>query len=239
MPVYTPDGRSMRQLFVYILTALLLVSCEVIPYEERYQPVENGNSERCHVLLEFTGFRCVNCPAASDLAQSLQQTYEGQLYVVALHPASNPFTQGKYDYTCPAADSIYQWMGGDASTPFPAGNIDMKPYDGEWFVNTSKWATMVYEAIQETEIPDTDPVKTSYWLVEDSVPGVQAMPDGSVSTTYYHRHVLRGVWEDEAAIVVPEGCRREHLSVLKLTIDPSNNQILQAYETTLDTGAHH
>lgn len=229
----------MKNYIYIVLAALCLAGCELIPDEERYKPVDSRTGTRCHVLLEFTGFRCVNCPAASDLAQNLQQTYEGQLYVVAFHPASNPFTQGKYDYTCPAADSIYQWMGGDASTPFPAGNIDMMPYEGEWFANTNQWPTMVYEAMNETEIPNPDQLKTSYWLVEDSVLGVQAMPDGSVNDHYYHRHVLRGVWDEEAAIVVPEGCRREYLSVLKLYLDTKDKHIVQAYETTLDTSTHH
>ena len=229
----------MKNYIYIVLAALCLAGCELIPDEERYKPVDSRTGTRCHVLLEFTGFRCVNCPAASDLAQNLQQTYEGQLYVVALHPASNPFTQGKYDYTCPAADSIYQWMGGDASTPFPAGNIDMKPFNGEWFANTNQWPTMVYEAMQETEIPNPDQLKTSYWLVEDSVLGVQAMPDGTVNDHYYHRHVLRGVWDEEAAIVVPEGCHREYLSVLKLYLDTKDKHIVQAYETTLDTSTHH
>ena len=225
--------------FLYIVLTLMMAGCEVIPYEERYQPVVNGNSERCHVLIEFTGFRCVNCPSASELAQTLQETYEGKLVVVAMHPASNPFTQGKYDYTCPAADSIYRLMGGDASTPFPAGNVDMKPFEGEWFANSSQWPTMVYEAMNETDLPNPDRLKTSYWLVEDSVLGVQAMPDGSVNDHYYHRHVLRGVWDEEAAIVVPEGCRREYLSVLKLYLDTKDKHIVQAYETTLDTSTHH
>ena len=229
----------MKNYIYIVLAALCLAGCELIPDEERYKPVDSRTGTRCHVLLEFTGFRCVNCPAASELAQNLQQTYEGKLYVVALHPASNPFTQGKYDYTCPAADSIYQWMGGDASTPFPAGNIDMKPFNGEWFVNTNQWPTMVYEAMNETEIPNPDQLKTSYWLVEDSVLGVQAMPDGTVNDHYYHRHVLRGVWDEEAAIVVPEGCRREYLSVLKLYLDTKDKHIVQAYETTLDSSTHH
>lgn len=229
----------MKNYIYIVLAALCLAGCELIPDEERYKPVDSRTGTRCHVLLEFTGFRCVNCPTASELAQNLQQTYEGKLYVVALHPASNPFTQGKYDYTCPAADSIYQWMGGNASTPFPAGNIDMMPYEGEWFANTNQWPTMVYEAMQETEIPNPDQLKTSYWLVEDSVLGVQAMPDGTVNDHYYHRHVLRGVWDEEAAIVVPEGCRREYLSVLKLYLDTKDKHIVQAYETTLDTSTHH
>ena len=54
-----------------------MAGCELIPDEERYKPVDSRTGTRCHVLLEFTGFRCVNCPAASELAQRLQQTYEG------------------------------------------------------------------------------------------------------------------------------------------------------------------
>lgn len=199
----------------------------------------NGSSERCHVLIEFTGFRCVNCPMAAELAQSLHEQYGEQLIVVSMHPASNPFTQGKYDYTCPAADSIYRWMGGDASTPFPAGNLDLQRYKGEWFVNMSQWPTMVYEAMSKKEEPVSGDMHTAYWLVEDSVLGVQAMPDGSVNDHYYHRHVLRGAWEDEASIVVPDGCRYEHLTVLKLYFDPTDNHIVNAYETTFDSGTHH
>ncbi len=221
----------MRKLFIYMVTVLLLASCEVIPYEERYQPVVNGNSERCHVLIEFTGFRCVNCPEASELAQTLQETYEGKLVVVAMHPASNPFTQGKYDYTCPAADSIYRLMGGDASTPFPAGNVDMKPYDGEWFANSSQWPTMVYEAMNETDQLKTNNLKTCYWVVEDSVLGVQAMSDGSVNDHYYHRHVLRGAWDRWEDVQAPDGSQYEHLRLIKLTIDPTDNHIVNAYES--------
>ena len=115
---------------LYILLALTLCACEVINEADRLIPVPlpiaNG---RKHVLLEFTGFRCVNCPEAAEKAASLQALYGENLIVIALHPASNPFTQGaaEYDYTCPEADSIYRFMGGTETTPFPTGNIDMQP----------------------------------------------------------------------------------------------------------------
>lgn len=216
------------------MVILAFCSCEVIPENERLIPVETESAgERTHVLLEFTGFRCVNCPTAAETAMNLQAVYGERLTVVALHPASNPFTQGKYDYTCPAADSIYKWMGGDATTPFPAGNLDMKMYEGEWFVNMSEWATMVYQAMSDTVVPDLAAAERSYWLVEDSIQGVQAMPDGSVNMEYYHRHVLRDIQASQAAITIPEGANPKQLYLITVYSDPKDKHILQAYEKKL------
>jgi len=235
---------------------LILCSCEVIPEGDRLIPVEEKTAgSRTHVLLEFTGFRCVNCPTAAETAQTLHEFYGKQLTVVALHPASNPFTQGKYDYTCPAADSIYQYMGGTASTPFPTGNIDLTPTDGQWFFAPAEWPSQVSRAMEDTVAPYlslstiTDTVtrevtisalydlsaesRLTFWLVEDSIPGAQAMPNGSVSLEYYHRHVLRAV-SDEQTMLIPEECRIAHCSIIGLLIDNNNYHILNAYETKLD-----
>ena len=35
------------------------------------------------------------------------------------------------------------------------------------------------------------------WIIEDSIQGAQAMPDGTNNMEYYHRHVLRGVVGNE------------------------------------------
>lgn len=228
----------MRKLFIYIL-GFLLTGCEIIPAGEQLIPVETEQGGRRHVLVEFTGFRCVNCPTAAEKAQELEELYDGQLYVVSLHPASNPFTQGLYDYTCPEADSIYRWMGGTASTPFPAGNIDLKPYNGSWFIDPLEWPTALYAAMKDSlrPAPETE-TETSYWLIEDSLKGVQAMPDNTVNTEYYHRHVLRAV-ADKEPVDIPDGCNERHLSVLVLTLDKKDKHIIQAYEKKInDSGAN-
>lgn len=230
----------MRKLFIYMVMALVLAGCEMISPDNRLIPVQRQDTThaRRHVLLEFTGFRCVNCPTASEMARDLQKLYEGQLLVVALHPASNPFTQGLYDYTCPAADSIYTALGGTASTPFPAGNLNMRPFEGENFVNMSEWATMVYEAMQDTVVPTLDNAQVSYWLVEDSVLGVQAMPDGSVNTHYYHRHVLRDIQANKTDIVAPEDSNPAQLYLITVYTDPKDNHILNANEEKLFSGTN-
>lgn len=209
----------------------LLCACEVIDEAERLIPVDTvPQGNRTHVLIEYTGFRCVNCPTAAEQANELKKLYSEHLVIVSLHPASNPFTQGKYDYTCPAADSIYRWMGGMETTPFPAGNVDMKPYNGEWFADMSAWPTMVYTAMQDTVVPSVSEMEKSYWLIEDSVLGVQAMPDGSVNTQYYHRHLLRDVNADKAHLEIKDSYNSSQLYILTLYLDQNDKHIINAYE---------
>lgn len=223
MPLCAASGRYCIELsfcmvrrILYIVSVVFLCGCEVIHENERLIPVEPADpqGERTHLLIEYTGFRCVNCPTATEMAESLSQLYGEQLIVVAMHPASNPFTQGNYDYTCPEADICYQFMGGTASTPFPVGAIDMALANGDYFLNMSEWPSRLQSAIEKetsapflavqtqqneqtvqvtvqvcSDIPTS--CRLAVWLIEDNVSGVQAMPDGTVNTAYLHRHMLR------------------------------------------------
>ena len=218
----------MRKL-LYILIVLALASCEVIPESEQLIPVTiPDTSAHRHVLLEFTGFRCVNCPAAAETAANLQSIYRDKLIVIALHPASNPFTQGKYDYTCPEADSIYQFLGGLRTTPFPIGSIDMRCFDEGYLISPADWATKLQIANDKSQVTDT-----SYWLVEDSICGPQAMPDGTYDMNYYHRHVLRAI-EQQPFTALPAQYNPAHCSVVTIYSN-QDKQIIDAYETSWTT----
>ena len=261
----------MKHLLYILSLAFLLAACEVIDPADRLLPVDAvPQSSRRHVLLEFTGFRCVNCPSAEATAVELQSLYADRLIVIALHPASNPFTKGVYDYTCPAADSVYRFVGGTASTPFPTGCINLAPdAEGHYFRDPELWGAALLLAMQDILCPslsltatlDTltrrvdarisysarDDMRVALWLVEDSVVGPQAMPDGSVLMDYTHRHVLRTAAFDTpfgiaatgdatvTSLLLPEGCNAAHCSVVALLLNATNYQILNAYETKLST----
>ena len=89
--------------------------------------------------------------------------------------------------------------------------------------------------------------RLAIWLIEDSLIGVQAMPDGSVSTHYVHRHLLRDAAHDEplgrylvdgrdsATFVLPETADPANYSVVAIAIDAQNNYIWNAYETKIST----
>lgn len=268
----------MKKILYILCLALLATGCEVIKENDRLIPVDvDAGSGRRHVLIEYTGFRCVNCPTAAAQAQSLSDLYGEQLIVVSLHPASNPFTQGLYDYTCPAADTVYQFMGGTPSTPFPTGNIDMAKNGTTYFSDPAEWGAILHTAMNDSAAPmlsleakiDTltqridatayiiagegAGMRLAVWLIEDSVKGVQAMPDGSVNSNYIHRHMLRthafdSPWGEKIQmgnilvqrhihLTLPEACNAKQCHVLALLIDTNDKHILQAYETTLDDGS--
>ncbi len=258
-----------------MLLVMVLAGCEVIGESERLipMPVPVDSTERAHVLIEFTGFRCVNCPKASAEAEALKQTYGERLIVVAMHPASNPFTQGaaKYDYTCEEADVYYRYMGGNATTPFPTGNINFTSDEEGYLNDYPTWATLLAQQMsQPTEVhlsvqamrdsstnnitvtttasaDKTQECRLVTWLIEDSIQGAQAMPDGSVNRDYYHRHVLRmaagDAWGENKTIpftavtvtttmTLPDGCEPKHCSIVVAALD-ENNRIINARQTTI------
>ena len=58
-----------RRLLYIVIAAVLLVGCDVIGENDRFIPVDVKVGERIVLLEEFTGFRCVNCPLAAEIAQ--------------------------------------------------------------------------------------------------------------------------------------------------------------------------
>jgi hypothetical protein len=264
-----------KNILYIVISAVLLCACEVIREEDRLVPIprQEYKTNRTHVLVEYTGFRCINCPAAAELAQSLVQLYDTQLIVVAMHPKSNPFTQGalKYNYTCPEADAYYQFMGGTKTTPFPVGNIDMRRVENHYLINPNEWAAklncmmgdsthiaLTVEAETDTVIRTvnlgiticSDSVidcRLALWLVEDSVLGAQAMPDGTNNTAYFHRHLFRQTLGDEiwgtplhitgktdichsTLILLPE-CNLVHCCMVAVLFDKDDYHILNAKQT--------
>ena len=197
----------------YIVLTLLLAGCQVIPEDQQLLPLPQSEPQSNALLIEFTGFLCVNCPTAAEEAQRLHETYPDNLVVVAMHPSDNHFTQTtleEYDYTCPEANEYYRYFGGTAVTPFPTGVVDMQ----QGWLDYPSWGAKVLTSIAqkkagqlELEIREVNESERSFsvsagvwasdeaqlllWLVADDVLGAQMMPDGSTNLEYTHRHMLR------------------------------------------------
>lgn len=135
----------------------LLTSCEVIPNGEQekviFTPTDPSAVKRTSLLIEYSGWQCVNCPTAAEEAHRLKEQYGENLVVVVMHPESNPNTRHNnkpaLNYTCPEADSVYLMMGGTNTTPFPTGNINMvKDASKGYFQDFAQWATQVSQAYE-------------------------------------------------------------------------------------------
>jgi len=204
---------------------LLVSACQVISPDDIYLPMPSSEPVSSALLVEFTGFKCVNCPNAATLATQLHEQYEDHLVVVAMHPATNKFCEtnvDEYNLTCPEADTYYQHLGGSSTTPFPTGVINMNAP----FAGMDQWATLVYKAthtptnveISLSAVTDATDCQINYsisssqqaelklllWLVEDSIVGPQKMPDNSTNMEYVHNHVLRaslnGDWGEQVVV---------------------------------------
>lgn len=203
----------MKRIFYTILLTLGLLSCQVIPENERLIPIEVTNSDRTVLLMEFTGFLCVNCPNAAEEAHKLLELYPDNLVVVAMHPEGNDFTKTaveQYNYTCPEAQAYYQFVGGTSTTPFPTGVLDMSIIGSSYFRDYTQWAFILSTllerpadvSIDATVSQENYHIKVSsfeqhdvnilLWIVEDNILGAQRMPDGSSNMAYTHNHMLRG-----------------------------------------------
>lgn len=210
----------MKKLFFLFAASLLLAACQVINEADRLIPVDSPEPVSRALITECTGFRCVNCPNAAEMAHQLLETYPDNLVVVELHPKSNSFCQttiDKYDYTCPEADSLYQWLGGTSTTGFPTGVVNLTSGMQDYL----SWSTYVASAVCKARkarismncasaggrdvsvvytvdvlqgdsiVQQKAPLRVMIWLIEDNIVGPQMMPDGSQNMDYVHNHVLR------------------------------------------------
>ena len=207
-----------------LVIASLLTACEVIPAGEReeviFTPTDPSAVKRTSLLIEYSGWQCVNCPTAAEEAHHLKEQYGENLVVVVMHPESNPNTRHNnkpaLNYTCPEADSIYQMMGGTNTTPFPTGNVNIvKDATKGYFCDYDQWGTLVSQAYAnpkpvqlKTEVSPTDTnvivvavditnldtkaieATLQVWLTEDSVIGNQKKPEGT-DKNYAHNHLMR------------------------------------------------
>ena len=207
-----------------LLLGSLLTACEVIPEGDRdniiFTPTDPSAIKRTSLLLEYSGWQCVNCPTAAEEAHRLKEQYGENLVVVVMHPESNPNTRHNnkpaLNYTCPEADSIYIMMGGTNTTPFPTGNVNMvKDASTGYFNDYDKWGTLISQAYAapkpmllkaEASAIDTNIVLVTVdvtnldtqavdatlqvWLTEDSVIGSQKKPEGT-DKNYAHNHLMR------------------------------------------------
>ena len=146
---------QIRLCSLLLVLGSLLTACEVIPAGEReeviFTPTDPSSVKRTSLLIEYSGWQCVNCPTAAEVAHQLKDLYGENLVVVVMHPESNPNTRHNnkpaLNYTCPEADSIYMMMGGTNTTPFPTGNVNLvKDVTKGYFNDFDKWATNISQA---------------------------------------------------------------------------------------------
>lgn len=198
-----------------MLLSFIFTSCDKIdaPFtEEVVKPTTNKK-----VLLEdYTGQRCVNCPAAHEIAHQLQDAFgEENLIVVAVHagffadPVSAPFD---YDFRTTAGTEYESYF---SVQTYPTGMVDRVNTGGNYLIDKDGWSTQIAQQFEESaliniEIDNSlsgnslsgeinlefiDELSTQaqlqIWIIEDNIVKPQVIP-GGLDEEYVQMHVLRG-----------------------------------------------
>lgn len=164
------------------------------------------------LLHDYTGVRCVNCPAASELAHELQASYGERLVVLSVHAGFLAQPVGDFpDFT---TEEGTEWYNNNSSNPL--GSVNRAKLLPGYTLQSSAWTDAVAAAFEETQIMElrvensfdeaTRQLKTTvdicqledYFenlsvtvcLMEDGIIGKQVAPGGVVDD-YVHRHVFR------------------------------------------------
>ena len=105
------------------------------------------------MLEDYTGHLCVNCAPAATIANTIQELYKGQVYVIAVHAGifarPSPTQYPPYlsaDYTCAAGND---WLGYSAFniSGNPQGMVNRRPFTGNISFGPSDWNQAVKAAV--------------------------------------------------------------------------------------------
>ena len=206
---------SIFHLFTF---SLFIFSCSHIDEADRLIYVKPAAAQRCVLLEDFTGQRCVNCPKANDEIHALQQQYGADTVIaVAIHSGPLGFhTNAKFvGLSTDTGDEYYDHWNLEYQ---PVGLVN-RGLPTEY----TAWNTHIHEELQKpapvrinvgvhrniatphsqgendelTVSADVEGVdgtvsgRLQLWVVEDNVTAFQLMPDGTRNDTYLHQHVFR------------------------------------------------
>ena len=214
-------------LFGLIIGLTLFSSaCEEIPpvinpfTGEPPDTVIDIESQKRQVLIEeFTGVRCVQCPAGSAEIATLLAIHGERLVAVSIHAGdfSPPFPQSQYDFRTTEGEQLINFLGPPIS--YPSAVIDRKLFDGEndLILGRNEWAGYIeqekaldpvvkiavltqynqttrkldveVQLYPQETISEPD-VRLSILLTESNIVDIQDTPDGKVND-YVHKHVFR------------------------------------------------
>lgn len=245
---------KIKNLFLGVATAAMAMaaaSCSNIDEGDRLIYVKPAEVGRAILIEDFTGQKCINCPTGTEIINSIVDTYgEDNVIAVGIHSgplgfAGNSKTVGLMTDT--GNEYYTRWdKENKMGQPWVIFNRKTSP-DSHY----NNWAAMVSTIISEkanlsvkianaydaatrtlTTAVEADGVngtvngKLQVWIVEDGVPALQMMPDGSANKEYIHNHVFRaavnGTWGEDVTVKEGETTTKQYSYVLPETWNADN-----------------
>jgi len=227
---------------------MLFVSCDKIDINNTHKPFNVSGHGKTVLIKDFTGVRCVNCPAAAEAAHELQHNLgEDNVILMSVHagPLAQPVGQFP-DFTTPEG---VEWYKDNSSNPlFSVDHVALT--DGHTLyvdqidtpVADALAEEQSFEILQavyfdeetrqlnlEVDVVATAEVVGNFYvtacLLEDSIVGRQVVP-GGVDTAYVFRNVFRGTVngsDGDTFLNGPVYVNDEYIYKYNIELDPAYN----------------
>lgn len=198
------------------------------------EPSPVQDQKRQVIIEEFTGVRCVQCPAGSSAIQGLLADHGEQLVAVSIHAGdfSPPYPTSQYDFRTPEGNQLLTYL--DEPFGYPSASVDRKLFPGKIRLQLGQgdWAGSIASELQippkvrinieptfdvgtrkltadvtlyvDQAITDPD-VRLSIMITESEIHDLQIKPGSSTPVPdYTHRHVLRDMLTNYAGDPITE-----------------------------------
>lgn len=216
----------MKSFYIVLLAVVaLLTGCDSVGSDERLIEIPAATVQRNVLIEDFTGQRCIFCPAASEAIAEQQKIYGAdRLIAVGIHagPLAIKSGTGFVGLRTDVGDTYYKYW---AVPNVPKAIINRRG----GVLSKDAWAGRIYDEFAQTttinialqcqydaatrQVKIETNLKTlsedvkgrlQLWLVEDSVVAPQLFPNNKMDKEYVHNHVFRaainGEWGTELTL---------------------------------------
>ncbi len=229
----------MKHLFLLAISALFFFSCEEIAptvtgsMGDTGGPDPTEEQKRQVLIEEFTGVRCVNCPAGSALIQDLLGQHGHRLIAVSIHSGGDweiPLPESNYDFSSPEADEIQNLLG--PALFWPTATVNRTKFEGQFgrLIVKEDWPGFITQELAidpKVKIAITpsfnsgnrnldlevklfvqenileDDVRLSVYITENDIEDAQKDNSGIV-LDYVHKHVFRDAITNPSGDLITE-----------------------------------
>ena len=227
---------------------LFISSCDKIDINNTHKPFNISGHGKTVLIKDFTGVRCVNCPAAAEAVHELQHELgEDHVFIMSVHAGYLAQPVGQFtDFTTPEGTV---WYRDNSSNPlFSVDHVALT--DGNTLY-VDQIDTPLSDALAEEQtfeiftaasyneetrqldmeadvVAIADVVGNFYvtvCILEDSIVGRQVVP-GGVDTAYVFRNVFRGTVNGADGDIFLEGpvyIDDEYIYKYNIELDPAFN----------------
>ncbi|MGQ9819886.1 MAG: Omp28 family outer membrane lipoprotein [Candidatus Kapaibacteriales bacterium] len=140
----------MEKLLSILLITIILFSCDIIeqPYRE-LGGIDTSKGTTKVLLEEYTGFRCGNCPEATEIAHNLKEKYTGRVIVLSIHAGgyAKPTIAHPYDFRTTIGDELDAFFG-MSSAGNPCGMVNRIGFPTKSHIlREAQWESAIQSAL--------------------------------------------------------------------------------------------